>query len=377
MTEAPKRYRIKNMRVDRASIVPKGANQGAHILLWKSDEGAAKPILVRAREALAKMFGYGAPELEVAATTAQVAARNEFFEDWCEAREAFEQAASSIIKAGGPAMLPMLRTSCEEFLMMVEAAANGDKNIPLEMMDAALSSMAADTSGIAKSADLTLEDVKKTLDLIETQANFTGRSAAPEGAETMSILKSAVTLSTIIAALPESDRATVEKEIADKVALAKSTPDAGEVQKLAKQLEEEKASRANLEKQFADAQDRTLTKELAVEVGGLHIPGLTVDEAVTLLKGKDAVLVRKMFAAATVEKKATAKLLKEVGHSEDVDPESAIGTVEKLAKEKMAKDPKLTIHTATALVYKETPDLYTAVNAEAQAARGVSHAGLA
>ena len=128
------------------------------------------------------------------------------------------------------------------------------------------------------------------------------------------------------------------------------------------------------EKRLAELRDENLSTKLRTEVEQYTLPGLSVDEAVALLKGvstEQSVMVRKMFRGTTELVSAHQKVLKTVGvvGAMTFDDDSATAKIEKEATELVKAGKAPTIQQAKASIYTSNPELAQAMRAELAAAR--------
>lgn len=363
MAKPSKKYRIRDPLVRAISFVPRGANQESHVLLAKIDHKEKHPgffAKFRARFATIWKDGEAALASETPPTTSEIVAERTWWNGWYALRDAFESACMRILDSDSTDKMALLRRSAEEFVAELEKLSQGASPLAMELVDATLASLGTTDDGVAKEA-VTLDDIRKTLDLVEEEAHAPGRQTDQGDGEPTMLTREAV-----MKKVAAGEKLTADEAKFLETELAKTAPPAAAAQgpdasALKKQLDDERAEREKLAKRLEEEEagrkkdkEVALEKELKAEVKGYTVFGLSDDERVTLLKGAPtpeyAALLRKNFAAST-EASKRGDLFKEHGAG-GTAPGSAAEKVNTLANELRKQNPQLSMPQARAKLYE-------------------------
>lgn len=341
--------KIRGLKVKWASLVPRGANQHAHVAFFKNADGKpadATSAVQRFASAIAGLFRKAdamptdTPEVEeMPRTTDEVLEQSALWDAWWKRRDAFDCSCREIMDSDidDAAKVKMLAQSASEFAASVAGMIEG-----------------APPDGIAKGLDDLVGDpvsvmhqINESIDRVERAANIPAREPAAEGA-------------------PMSTQ--VDK--AAPAAGAANPAPAVDVEKMQKQIDDANAERVRLEKRLADMEESNKIAAIRKSVEPTAHPGVSTDEAVSIARKLHGTPEGEMFTkmlAGTTEMAKQSDLLREIGSGAAVEG-SATAKVESLAKSLMAADPKRfpMIESARVAVYELHPDLRAGVQDEFQ-----------
>lgn len=370
---------IRLLRVKEGSFVPRGANQHAHLGLLKELANTRGTPRV-----MAFLKDGGPPP-----TLNDVLGFSEFWEEWYELRYALEDTVRMIQDCDAANKVELLNTALEQFAGHL---AELKSTVALEKIDAALAAFLSghDNDGNLVNKGLwSWEDLEKTLDLCEAEANAPARPTQKEDdpmrtrAELLALLaagaaatftkeETAEVNKAFLEAHAKTEALTKERDalVKDKETLAKEkvdlqkqlpTPPAPVSPETMALITKEREEKAVLIKRMEDLEAKDTAREVENLTKELGAPGVDNDKLRPLIKAlhKTPELdnLRQIMKGARATSDAVAKLTKELGRAslpEDGSPEMQVTN---LVKEAMRADPKLNAVDAEAKVYKEHPEL--------------------
>lgn len=349
MTTPTARVLLTNLTVDEGSLVDKGDNPEAHVVLTKS---APTGVLAKLKAWAAGVWkqeaggGEDAPK-----TTSAILAEQEFVDQFADLKSAFMESVASILCSAPTTQTGvMLRVSVDEFAerakALIDAAGMGateSAKRASRVFDTLLDAAIAEARG----------DVTK-------RAAFAGAVIALDGLRVFKEGGYMKTLAEVMAALSPEDRKVVEEALAAKAApaaaqkmgdgkdpackAAPETPPAlsTEVQK---QLDEVAKRAEKAEAEVTKLRDEKRTAEFVTKAQALNLTGQDVNTlAGVLRKAADAGIgaeLDSLVAALSAQAKAGEALMQKVGIKGGADPGSPEGQILKMAEEVRKADPKL------------------------------------
>ncbi len=390
---------LRKLRIKEGSFVPKGANQHAHIAFFKSGDGEppTQGILKRSVEAAAALLKRLVPVAK-AVTAANPPSFDDllnaadFWEEWWELRGKLQQAVDGIMFSDAADKMARVIQTVEQFATAVGSLETDLAGV--EKIDATLASFLSDE--LVRKSAFDVEDLKKTLDLCEAQANAPARPTAQEKEDTMLTLAKVLALLAAGEKLDAAGQAFVKemgekaekvdaltKEAADlKEKLAKA--DAGKCPKcgadLAKAapavelppeakalLQKETDARVALQKQVDDMQAADAKREVDAIVKEFPLSGevaARTELVAAIQKSCPAQMgnLKTLLGSVTAAKTEALNLTKELGRGSPADAGSPKGQLEALIKEGVAKGKDAI--TAEAEAYKAHPELEKAIREE-------------
>lgn len=356
-------FQLVDLEIDEGSLVAAGANQHAHIVLFKRE---ARPVTLfdKTRNAIKRMFAKdmimpAAPsesedtstEMELPLTTQQILDENAWWQKWWQCRDAYEQSLQAILCADmtSDARQAALQQTTEEFI----SALTSDSMLKgmsllggVEHVDAALSAVLASKSSIT--------DITKTLSLLEQDGN------APKREEKAMTVKS---IEDIIKGLPAADAEIVRKAIPSTQAVV--DPLAGLSEDVRKRVEAVEARNAELTKKIAEQERLAKRAEKLALVKAFMVPGLDSEQMAELLLKSDGTAEHDLHVASwKATTKAMTGLLKMPGRaavSVDATLTPALAELERAKAEFISKGLDADAAEARAL---QIPGLLKRVRAE-------------
>lgn len=401
-------YLLENLRIKEISLVKRGANQHAKMLLWKSADGSPS-LLGKARAVLARILG----KTDEPRTTGEVLQDQMVWQAYWQHRDALDTAIVEISCADIPSdeKARKVLTSIQEFAAAAEAALSSvpAAKVFLTKLDDAFAAFGEDA--IRKDAwdveafRTTLSDVEKRHGLVRPPRTVDAASpSAPSSTDNTPAADDAAKENTMPApveqprtmgthnqgqpapaqpatfgAPAQPTKTAVEcpgcaKQFTaeEHVAKARAVLDPA----VQKQLDEATAETKRLAKENADLRKDTLRKECETKVDGYLLPGM--DKAVAvgrLLKAHesgdkdDVAALEQLFAATTAVVKAHNAITRPRGFTGgDPRPDTAAGELAKRAQD-VAKAKNIDELTARAEVLSADTALAGRVMNEERRAR--------
>lgn len=277
MAEA--RYELTELEINEGSLVDKGDNPEAHVRLFKMEDGEeahepaqdepATPEVSKGKGVLRKLWeriaGTGTEEVakDYARTTAEILRSDRLEHDFAKLRLAFMESVDSILEcAEGAEMAGLLETAVSEFnaeagrITADIGKASQDSADELRgILDAMIDSVSKGDNE-APRPEVRAEFAKAVADL----EAFEVPKAPQEEKESMTTEKN---LDSVLAALPEGDRAIIDAELAKIGHDGKKKPYAGKEEEEEDEMKKS-AEPSNVEKRMIELEKRAELAEAKV-----------------------------------------------------------------------------------------------------------------
>ena len=328
--------KLKELEIEEGSLVDKGANPLAHVVLFKRDE--PRSLMQKVKDLIKNAMTFN----EV--REAQDARR-----DWWELCDAFTTSIKSIVDENPDNAPELMMQSAAQFVEATKPL------IPqLEGTDVYLRAQ-----GVVTAVEAALEgetDIAKKLSDAIQEPDGTG---SPEGKE----VEKHMTLEEILKGLPEEQRKVIEAELnkkdeseADPVEKKEDLPE-----DVRKRIEEAEKRNTELEKRLNEQIEKAEIAEFVKKAETLtNLPNMKPDEFGPVLRNLSKVEgYDKLETVLVAANKALgeSELFKAKGEDGGIE-NGALAKLQAKADELRKSDPKLTKEQAFAKAVEDNPDLY-------------------
>jgi len=335
--------KLKELEIEEGSLVDKGANPLAHVVLFKRDK--SKSLVERVKD-----FVKGAMTFD------QVRDSQDARREWWELTDAFSTSVRSIIDENPDNAVELMMQSAVQFVEAVKPL------IPqLEGTDVYLRAQ-----GVVTAVEAAMEgetDIAKKLSDAIQEPDGTG---SPEGKEVEKM-----TLDEILKGLPEEQRKVIQAEL-DKKEESVEKEDPVEKKEdlpedVRKRIEETEKRNTELEKRLNEQIEKAEIAEFVAKAKTYpNLPNMKPDEFGPVLRKLSKVEgYDKLEAILEATNKALedSELMKVKGE-DGGDASDAYSQLEKKAEELQKADSKLTKEQAFNKACEANPDLYAEYKAE-------------